>query len=401
MTATAEAAALPRLEICPCCGGADLRVFYRTASIPVHSCLMLDTAEAASAFARDDLELAVCGDCGFLTNRKFNPKWSAYAPEYEDQQSFSPTFNSFAGRLAQDLVERYDLHGKRIVEVGCSKGDFLALLCEAGGNSGVGIDPSVAPGRVSSPAMDRIRFIQAYYGPEHVDLPADFICCRHTLEHIQPVETFVSLLRDALERNPGATLMIEVPDVGRVLRECAFEDIYYEHCSYFTPGSLAALMRRVGLAVYDLRIEYGDQYIVVECGLDQSRDRRFDIADEVADILAAVEAFEAQVDDVKRRWIDVARECREQGEGLAIWGSGSKCVAFLTSLGLETSVASVVDINPNRHGKHIPGIALEIDPPARLAELRPKRVIVMNRIYRDEIAAELARLKVQASVLAL
>ena len=390
--------AVRRLSVCPCCGGTALRSFYRSPAIPVHSCLMLDDAAAAAAFARDDLELGVCGGCGFIMNRAFDPKWSAYAPEYEDQQSFSPTFNSFAGRLARNLVARYGLHGKRIVEVGCSKGDFLALLCEAGENTGVGIDPSAVPGRVESPAMSRIRFVNAYYGPEHVDLPADFICCRHTLEHIQPVRAFMTLLADALARNPGAALMIEIPDAGRVLRERAFEDIYYEHCSYFTPGSLAALVRRVGLAVYDLRLEYDGQYLVVECGSDQTRDRRFPIEDTVDDILALVAEFEARVDQAKRRWRDIAGGA---GERVAVWGSGSKCVAFLTTLDLEGGVASVVDINPNRHGKHIPGIGIAIDPPARLVDLQPDTVIVMNRIYRDEIVAELDRLKVGSKVLAL
>jgi len=359
---------------------------------------MLDEAASARAFTRADLELAVCNDCGFIFNRVFDPKWSAYAPAYEDQQSFSPTFNSFASRLARDLVDRYDLVDKRIIEVGCSKGDFLALMCEAGGGHGVGIDPSAVPGRVDSPAMSRIRFLNAYYGPEHIDLPADFFCCRHTLEHIQPVRAFLETLHAALERNPHAALMIEIPDTGRVLRDCAFEDIYYEHCSYFTPGSLAALARRVGFAVYDLRIEYDDQYLVLECGLDRLRDRSFAIEDSVEQIQALVASFEAEVERSLRQWRDLAATA---GKRVAIWGSGSKCVAFLTTLGLEDDVASVVDINPNRHGKFIPGIGLVIDPPTRLSELQPETVIVMNRVYRDEIVAELDRLNVMSNVVAL
>ena len=277
MSLTRSSGARAALTDCPACGSASLETFYEVASVPVHSCLMMDNRADAAAFPRDDLRLAICKACGFITNVLFDPKWSAYAPNYEDQQSFSPTFNSFAGGLARNLVDRYDLRDRDLVEVGCSKGDFLAMLCELGPNRGVGIDPSALEGRVTSDAADRMRFLNAYYGPEHVDINADFICCRHTLEHIQPVRAFADLLRRAVKHNPHAPVMIEIPETARVLTEAAFEDIYYEHCSYFTPGTLASLMRRAGFEVYDLRIEYDDQYLVIEAGTDPTRGRSFDM----------------------------------------------------------------------------------------------------------------------------
>ncbi len=59
-------------------------------------------------------------------------------------------------------------------------------------------------------------------------------------------------------------LLFELPDTTRILDECAFWDIYYEHCSYFTAGSLARLFRQAGFAVDDLYRVYDDQYLVIE-----------------------------------------------------------------------------------------------------------------------------------------
>ena len=67
----------------------------------------------------------------------------------------------------------------------------MFLLCELGNNRGVGIDPSVVPGRVKSKASDRVQFIQEYYSKQHARYVGDFICCRHTLEHIQPTKEFI------------------------------------------------------------------------------------------------------------------------------------------------------------------------------------------------------------------
>ena len=383
------------ITVCPACGGQQFESFYEVDSVPVHSCLMLDNKEDAAAFPRGDLKLVCCHDCGFIFNQLFDAKWSVYAPNYEDQQSFSPTFNSFAGKLVRGLVDRYDIHNKKIIEIGCSKGDFLALMCEAGNNSGVGIDPSALAGRVETSAADRIEFINVCYDASHVAINADFICSRHTLEHIQPVSEFIGMIRDAVNENPGAPVMIEIPDTKRVLEEAAFEDIYYEHCSYFTPGTLASLVRRVGFAVYDLRLDYGDQYLIIECGDDMSRDTQFSIEESVAETHEIVETFKRKIAGLHQKWADFIVQHEAEGKRVAIWGSGSKCVAFLSTLKLEDNVVSIVDINPNRHGKYIPGLARQIDNPEKLRQLKPDYIIVMNRIYEKEIAAQVRAMGLQ------
>lgn len=389
------------ITACPCCGGELGEPFYHMGPAPVHSCLMLQDPVAAAAFPTGHVRLAACRDCGFVANVAFDSKWSAYAPEYEDQQSFSPTFNSFAGGLARFLVEEYDLAGKSAVEIGCSKGDFLALLCEAGGMDVVGVDPSALPGRVASPSQGSMRLIQAYYGPEHLEHRADLLCCRHTLEHIQTVAEHLDLMRQHAERTPGAVLCIEVPDSTRLWRDGAFEDIYYEHCSYFTAGSLARAVRRAGFSVVDLRREYADQYLVIEATLDPAADRSFEIEESVDSNLADIERFSGVVDQAMQDWRERLLAAREAGERVAIWGSGSKCVAFLRTLRAEPLVDMIVDINPHRTGKVAPGLSRPISAPSELKALDPDLVVAMNAIYRDEIAADCAAMGLTAEIVAL
>jgi ubiquinone/menaquinone biosynthesis C-methylase UbiE len=373
---------------CPCCSHPLTETFYEVGPVPVHSCLMLDTAAEAMCFPTGMVRLALCNGCGFVTNTAFDPKWSAYSPNYEDQQSFSPTFNSFAGQLAAQLIERHALDGKRAVEIGCSKGDFMALLCEMGGMETVGIDPSAVEGRVAQVSRGSMRFLPEYYGPQHLALPADLICCRHTLEHISDVRAALDLMRRHAGMTPDTVLCIEVPDATRIWKTCAFEDIYYEHCSYFTAGSLAAAVRRAGFAVTDLRREYGGQYLVLEACLDPSRDLRFDIEDTPAETATDVAAFRNRIDPILSDWQERIAAPRARGERVAIWGSGSKCVAFLRTLGLAHAVDAIVDINPHRAGKVAPGLGIAISTPETLVSLDPDLVVVMNPIYLREVSAD-------------
>ena len=129
---------------CPACDHSGLSIFYQLDRIPVNSCLLLPTRDEARAFPHGDLELAACHHCGFITNVCFNPHLVSYTAQYEDQQSYSPTFNAFAKQLADQLTEQFNLRDKDILEIGCGKGDFLRLLCSSGGNRGTGIDPSIS-----------------------------------------------------------------------------------------------------------------------------------------------------------------------------------------------------------------------------------------------------------------
>jgi SAM-dependent methyltransferase len=387
---------------CPNCPSRGLVEFYSLDPIPVQSCVLMRSRAEALELPRAPLTLGFCPACGFVTNTAFDPAFNRYDQLYEETQGFSPTFGRFAKELASRYVERYDLGRKTTLEIGCGKGEFLALLCELSGGRGIGIDPGYVPGRTASPAVDRIRFIVDLYDRRYADLEADFIVCRHTLEHIGPTRTFMEELRRTIGPRTGVSLFFELPDVLRVLREGAFWDIYYEHASYFTPGSLARLFRSTGFDVTGLTLEYDGQYLILDASpAPGPTPPRFPIEDDLADVRAAVEAFPAACERVASHWTTFLGAARARGERTVVWGSGSKGVGFLTTLGLGEEVAAAVDINPYRQGRFMPGSGHEIVAPSELRRLRPEHVIVMNPVYVPEISAMCAELGVTPAIHAL
>ena len=115
---------------CPSCDTPEMSIFYSRDGVPVHSVLLMPNKEVAINFPRGDIKLAFCEDCGFISNVAFDPRQHSYSSRYEETQGFSLTFNAFHRRLASRLIDRYDLHNKVVIEIGCGKGEFLALLCE-------------------------------------------------------------------------------------------------------------------------------------------------------------------------------------------------------------------------------------------------------------------------------
>lgn len=393
------------VDSCQACGSAALRVFYRVEQVPVHSCLLMPTEAEAIAYPKGDLEIALCEACAFVQNNRFEASVHEYSPRYEETQAFSPTFRAFVKQLTRRYAEAFGVRGpdKLAVEIGCGKGEFLVALCEELGCRGVGIDPGCRPERIESEASDRIEWIRDFYGEAYGELDADLVFCRHTLEHIQPVQQFLQTVRRAIGDRPRTAVAFELPDMERVLTDFAFWDIYYEHCSYFTAGSLRRLFRRAGFDVTAEDKVYDGQYLLLDAyprAAAASPNAPQDAAD-IQETVAQVARFEAVVSRELSKWRAYFADAAARGEQVVLWGSGSKAVSFLTTLGLGDEVACVTDINPFRHGMFMPGSGHRIVPPAELATLRPQRVVAMNAIYEREIQAQLCALGVDAALVSV
>lgn len=388
--------------VCPSCSAEGMRVFHRDASVPTNSCILLASREEALSYPRGRIELAFCPECGFISNMAFDPTLTEYSGRYEETQGFSDTFNSFHRKLAHKLIERHGLHDRDVLEIGCGKGEFLLLLAELGGNRGVGFDPGYREDRTSGAATQNVRFIKDFYSEKYTDHKADFVCCKMTLEHIHPTAEFIGTVRRAIGDQPDVMVFFQIPETTRILRDCAFEDIYYEHCSYFSPGSLARLFRRSGFDVLNLETEYADQYLTIEAKPASGLPPQKLAAEDDLDLLARyVAEFPGKAEAKLGEWREIVTRASREGRKVVLWGSGSKGVSFLTSVGVGDLIEYVVDINPFRQGYYMPAGGQRIVAPAFLAEYRPHLVIVMNSIYRDEISRDLNAIGLDPAILAL
>jgi hypothetical protein len=364
--------------------------------------MLLDDQESARRYPTGKIALVFCKSCGFIGNARFNPEMARYAVGYEEQQSFSPRFNAFSLELAKREIERHDLRNKTVLEIGCGKGDFLISLCELGPNTGIGVDPTYVDGRYDGPAAGRVSFIRDFYSQKYGHLKADLVCCRHTLEHISDTEAFMRTVREAIGENTQTNVFFELPDVMRVLEESAFWDIYYEHCSYFSLGSLARLFRRTGFDVLELAKEYDGQYLLIEAKPSTgSTSPALKEEDDLQALSDAVVRFRQGHERHVNSWKSRIRQWREQGQRIAIWGSGSKCVSFLSTAGITNEVDVIVDINPYRHGKYLPSSGKVISAPAVLKDYQPNVVIAMNPIYLEEIGRDLKAMGLEPELTAV
>jgi len=400
-TASLKTAARPKRD-CIVCKNGRIVPMIAIDRIPILCSVQWPTREDALNAPRGNIDLGFCPECGHIYNRVFDPDVLEYSDAYDSSLHYSASFNRYAEALADRLIDKYQLHGKNIIEIGCGKGEFLAMLCERGDNRGLGFDVSYEPERTQ--ASERVIFIKDYFHEKYLEADADLVVCRHVLEHISHPVSFLATVRQALGERTQTVVYFEVPNVLFTLKDLGIWDLIYEHCSYFSPASLHSAFIRSGFRVSEMNVAFDGQFLSIEAtpgpeAIQQEDPPEISQKDEELLCLERyVAAFQENYLRKLEEWRTRLQGSKEQRKRTVLWGAGAKGVIFLNAFASGNAVEYVVDINPHKQGLYVPGSGQQIVPPEFLTAYRPDQVIVMNSIYRDEIKRQLEGLGVTAEV---
>lgn len=365
---------------CPVCGGRALKRFLQRSRVPVHQNLIMESQRAARDVVRGDLDLNICEECGFVSNRAFDLAKLSYGDQYDNTQSCSSYFESHMDRLVREIVDHQGMRDCTIVEVGCGRGQFLRMLVEHPGanNTGFGFDPSYIGPLTSFDG--RLQFRTSYYDDSCTDIAADVVVCRHVIEHVPEPLKMLRSIRAALASSPKARVFFETPCVEWILRNRVVWDFFYEHCSIFTADSLSLAFRRAGFQIERVDHIFGGQYLWLEARVGDV-DHTLPAA---AGMVSLASAYGADEQDLKALWLKRLDSLREKGQ-VALWGAGAKGATFANLIDPECSLIDcVVDLNPNKQGRFIPGSGHPIVAPGALPDRGVHAAVLMNPNYRSE-----------------
>jgi SAM-dependent methyltransferase len=375
---------------CPLCGADGLRDVLHLHGVPaICNQLWPDSASARNA-ARGDIDLALCESCTFLFNRSFREDHVAYAPGYENALHFSPHFRTFAEGLCSELVQRYGLAGRDIVEIGCGDGYFLDLMVARGVRSATGFDPSMAGRSTPFTETPGVDIVPQHLRADQLDRDFDFLLCRHVLEHLSDPLAVLREVRTAIG-DRACPVYFEVPNGTWILERPSIWDVIYEHVSYWTPTSVETLFRRAGFTIVSLRTGYDEQFLMIEARPTAADPAVLPTEHERLEVLRACrslhETSRALFSEWHRRLAALARE----GKQAVIWGAGSKGISFANAVAAASGcVIAMVDVNARKHGRFVPGVALPVIAPSEVVHVSPELILIANELYAREIQRVLA-----------
>jgi len=385
---------------CHSCG-AELRdTLVDLGDQPLANAYLTSEQLTAGREPRYPLRARICAECLLVQVEQVVSPTKMFA-EYAYFSAYSDTWLAHCAEYARAVIERRALGPHSLViEIASNDGSLLRNFVAAG-IPVLGVEPAanVAETAMAAGVPTEVAFFgrACATGIAARSLAADLVVANNVLAHVPDLDDFLGGLVTVLKPNGVAT--IEVPHLLRMLEGTEFDTIYHEHLSYFSLLAACDVLGRRGLRVFDveeppthggsLRIwatHAGSGPPPTEAVgriLAAERAAGLDALDAYAPFAARVEAVLADV----RRFL---RDARAAGRRVAGYGAAAKGNTLLNAAGVTTDdVAYVVDRNPHKQGRYLPGSHLPILAPSHVRDDRPDYLLVLPWNLRDEIMVQM------------
>ena len=349
------------------------------------------------------LRVLVCDNCWLVQTEDFAGRDELFNDDYAYFSSFSTTWLAHAERYVREMIARFDLDAsKRVVEVAANDGYLLQYVLKAGVD-GYGIEPTASTAKA---ARDKgVDIVEAFFGEELADKladdgrQADLMVANNVLAHVPDINDFVRGFTRLLK--PDGLATFEFPHLMEMVQGNQFDTVYHEHYSYLSLTSVKRIFEANGLVVFDVeelpthggslrvfakRHDYGAAAIAPAVTDLLSKEQTAGMAD-----ISFYQAFQHNAEQVKDDLVAYLIDAKRRGLKIAGYGAAAKGNTLLNFAGVRPDLLPyVVDRNPAKQGKFLPGSKIPITDVSNIKAYKPDIIFILPWNVRDEIIEQLS-----------
>jgi SAM-dependent methyltransferase len=352
------------------------------------------------------LRVLVCENCWLVQTEDFAEAHELFDAEYAYFSGFSKSWLEHAERYVADMRQRFKLNKKsHVVEVAANDG-YLLQYVKAQGIPCTGIEPTASTAKAAR--AKGIEIVEEFFGVKLATRlakegrSADLTAANNVLAHVPDINDFVSGFAVLLK--PEGVATFEFPHLLRLISENQFDTIYHEHFSYLSFTAVQRIFSSNGLAVFDVqelpthggslrvfaqRADAGTQPVSERVNLLLRRE-------EIAGMRtgACYAGFQERAEKVKNDFVAFLIDAKRQGKIVAGYGAAAKGNTLMNYAGIRPDLISfVVDRNPAKQGKYMPGSRIPIVDEAALKHARPDYVVILPWNLKAEVIEQLAYIR--------
>jgi SAM-dependent methyltransferase len=381
-----------------------------------HSFIDLGSAPPSNSYLSTDqlqgpetwypLHVLICDKCWLVQTADFAKRDEFFSADYAYFSSFSDSWLKHAKKYVETMAARFSLDGaSHIVEVASNDG-YLLQYAKALGIPCLGIEPTTSTARASR-ALG-IDTIEEFFGVGLANnlvakgLSADLTAANNVLAHVPDINDFVAGFAVLLK--PSGVATFEFPHLMKLVAENQFDTIYHEHYSYLSLTAVSRIFAQNGLTVFDVEevSTHGGSLRVFACRSDSASHK---VNSSVADMLhresdAGVDslryyaALQAQSDRVAADLLHFLVEAKRKGKKVAAYGAAAKGNTLLNFAGVRPNLLPwVVDRNPAKQGKFLPGSRVPVVAEDRIKAEMPDFILILPWNLSEEVTAQLSYIR--------
>lgn len=352
------------------------------------------------------LRVLVCTGCWLVQTEDYAGADELFSADYAYFSSFSTTWLQHAEQYVADMVARFDLNASsHIVEVAANDG-YLLQYAKARNIPCLGVEPTTSTANAAR--AKGIEIVEAFFGVKLAQQlvaqgkQADLTAANNVLAHVPDINDFVAGFSLLLKSNGVATF--EFPHLLQLVSKNQFDTIYHEHYSYLSLTSVKRIFEHNGLNVFDvekLSTHGGSLRVYAQRSDLGVRELNQNVAEllnveETTGITTAdfYNGFQARADQVKDDFLAFLIEAKRSGKTVAGYGAAAKGNTLLNYAGVRPDLLPyVVDRNPAKQDKFLPGCRIPVVAEDQLKQTRPDYVVILPWNLRTEVVEQLAYIR--------
>lgn len=352
------------------------------------------------------LKVLVCESCWLVQAEAYSRAAELFNGEYAYFSSFSDIWLKHADNYVNTMVNRFGLSvDSQVVEVASNDG-YLLQYVKQRGIPCIGIEPTASTSAASR--LKGIETIEEFFDVSLADRlvsqgrQADLMVANNVLAHVPDINDFSAGFAALLKPHGVATF--EFPHLMKLIEQNEFDTIYHEHFSYLSFTTVVQLFSNNGLSVFDIE-EWPTHGGSLRVFAQRKDTGKHAISKSVTELINRESAsgmnrasyyagFQEHADKVKNDFLHFLIEAKRSGKTVAGYGAAAKGNTLLNYSGVRPDLLSyVVDRNPAKQGKFMPGSRIPIVAEEYLKQKKPDYVVIFPWNLRDEVMAQLAYIR--------
>lgn len=352
------------------------------------------------------LKVLVCESCWLVQAEAYSRAAELFNGEYAYFSSYSDQWLAHAEEYVTTMVERFGLTGNsHIVEVASNDGYLLQFVKEMGIPC-LGIEPTT--GTASVARLKGIEVVGDFFCVSLAEKlvaqgkQADLMVANNVLAHVSDINDFTRAFSILLKAYGVATF--EFPHLMELIENKQFDTIYHEHFSYLSFSTVCHVFKGSGLSVFDVE-EIGTHGGSLRVFAQRADTGRQPVSPKVAVLLGREMAadmydrsyylgFQEHANKIKNDLLFFLLDAKRRGKSVVAYGAAAKGNTLLNYSGVRPDlIPFVVDRNPNKQGKYMPGSRIPIVDENRLRDERPDYVLILPWNIKVEVMHQLEYVK--------
>ncbi len=390
--------------ICRHCGESVTLVLVDLGNSPLSNAYLCHE-ELGAPEARFPLRVLVCESCWLVQTEDFVRADVLFDADYAYLSGQSETWVAHCGRFAEEMIERFGLtESSRVIEVASNDGTLLRRFHDLG-MACTGIEPTAMSANIARGLGLTVveEFLNVGLATRLAGLgaEADLLVANNVLAHVPDINDFAGACSLLLADEGVATF--EFPHVLELIELTQFDTIYHEHFSYLSLTSVEAVFKTAGLKVFDVQqlSTHGGSLRVYA---QRAESTRFGICESVHRLRGQegplgvaspsfYTDFQERSNCIKDDLMEFLIDAKRKGQSVVGYGAAAKGNTLLNYAGVRPDlIPYVVDNNPAKQGRYLPGSRIPIVDEQRIVDDPPDLVLVLPWNIRDEITQRLESL---------